>query len=226
MRLSNLPTVVSNCLAGAALGGWAAARGAGYPWSRVAGTAAAVGLMYVAGMILNDVCDLAVDRIERPARALPSGRITRQHALAVGVLCLLTGMALLWVEGAVAGWLGVGLAILIVGYDLGHRRSPWMMAVMGACRGMVYLVAAAVWPPLWPVLAGAAVLTGYTVGLSLVARGEHHSPTRIPIVLAMLAGISLLDASILLLLHQYLPAAAALVCALVTALAHRRIGGT
>jgi 4-hydroxybenzoate polyprenyltransferase len=224
-RLSNLPTVASNCLAGAALGA-VGASAAGYPWCRVAIAAAGVGLMYIAGMILNDVCDLAVDRIERPARPLPSGRIERRHALGAAIVCLVAGMGLLWVNGIVAGWLGAVLAIYIVAYDVGHRRWAWMMAVMGACRGMVYLVAAAVWPLTWPVLAGAAVLTGYTVSISLVARSEHKAPSRIRIVLAMLAGISVLDAAILVLLHQYPPAAAAGVCAVATALAHRRISGT
>jgi hypothetical protein len=42
----------------------------------------------------------------------------------------------------------------------------------------------------------------------------------------MLAGISLLDAAILILLHAYAPAAAAVFCALAAALAQRRIRGT
>ncbi len=36
---------------------------------------AASGLLYMAGMVLNDVFDLETDRHERPDRPLPSGRI-------------------------------------------------------------------------------------------------------------------------------------------------------
>ena len=227
-RVSNLPTVLSNCLAGTALGGAAAARGPAYPWARALATFAAVGLMYIAGMILNDACDLAIDRIERPNRPLPRGTISRPLALGVGICLLLAGLLGLWFAGLPAAFLGAALAGLIVLYDAAHRASPWFTIVMGACRGMVYLIAAAAvaWPPSWPAPAGAALLTGYTLSISLVARGEIQRPGRPTLVHALLAGISLLDAAILLCLRAYAPAAAAVFCALATALAQRRIRGT
>ena len=66
-RVSNSPTVVTNVLAGAALAG-----GQGAPAALLA---LAMVLFYTAGMYLNDLCDLARDRRERPERPLPSGLI-------------------------------------------------------------------------------------------------------------------------------------------------------
>ena len=43
-------------------------------------------LFYTAGMILNDVADLEVDRRERPERPLPSGAVSRTALAAFGAL--------------------------------------------------------------------------------------------------------------------------------------------
>ena len=227
-RVSNLPTVLSNCLAGTALGGAASARGPAYPWARALSTFAAVGLMYTAGMILNDACDLAIDRVERPERPLPRGAISLPAAVSVAVGFLIAGVLILALAGVPAALLAALLAGLIVLYDLAHRASPWFTLVMAACRGVVYLAAAAAvaWPLAWFTPAAAAVLTAYTLAISLVARAESEHPGRKTLIHAMLAGISLIDAAILICLHAYAPAAAAVFCAIAAALAQRRIHGT
>ena len=72
-RVSNAPTVVSNVLAGVALASVVAP-------VTVSGTfllAVALVLYYTAGMYLNDLFDLELDRRERPERPLPSGRVSR-----------------------------------------------------------------------------------------------------------------------------------------------------
>ena len=73
-RVSNTPTVVSNTVAGAVLASAAADAGT------VAVVAVAMALFYTAGMILNDVLDLEVDRASgrsgrcRPAQVIPQRR--------------------------------------------------------------------------------------------------------------------------------------------------------
>ena len=62
-RISNTPTVVSNTVAGAILTSSAADTGT------VAVVAVAMALFYTAGMILNDVLDLEVDRPSRTGAA-------------------------------------------------------------------------------------------------------------------------------------------------------------
>ena len=51
-------------------------------------------LMYMAGMVLNDVFDVEVDRVERPERPLPSGRIAVGWARWLGFEMLFVGAAL------------------------------------------------------------------------------------------------------------------------------------
>ena len=47
------------------------------------------GLLYVAGIVLNDYFDIEIDKRERPSRPLPSGNISKGHALAIALIALL-----------------------------------------------------------------------------------------------------------------------------------------
>ena len=59
-------------------------------------------LMYTAGMVLNDVFDIEVDRVERPERPLPSGRIAVGWARWLGFEMLFAGAALGVLVGVIA----------------------------------------------------------------------------------------------------------------------------
>ncbi|CAM3735295.1 4-hydroxybenzoate polyprenyltransferase [Deinococcus saxicola] len=165
-RISNSPTVVTNALAGAALVGGTG--GQALP--------AAIGmtLFYTAGMYLNDLLDVQIDRRERPERPLPSGLIAPGEAWAVTALLFAAGFALLLLAGGRAPLGGVVLAALIVLYDVWHKTNPLSPVVMGATRALVYLTAAlAVTPvPGVAVTVWALLLAAYTAGLTYVAKTE------------------------------------------------------
>ncbi len=170
-RISNTPTVVSNTVAGAVLAATAAEAGT------VAVVALAMALFYTAGMILNDVADLEVDRRERPERPLPSGAVSRSAAIAAVASLFVAGEALLLVEGVEPFLAGLGLVALIVLYDAWHKDNPLSPVLMGACRALVYFVAAfaVVGGVPTEVGAAAAVLLIYVVGLTQVAKAEGGS---------------------------------------------------
>src|ERR1043166_9840735 len=65
-RVSNLPTVWSNCLAGWWLGGGGEV--GNLPFLFIGAT-----LLYLGGMFLNDACDAEFDRQHRRERPFPSG---------------------------------------------------------------------------------------------------------------------------------------------------------
>ena len=167
-RVSNTPTVVSNTVAGAALVDVAA------PAGDVAVVAAAMALFYTAGMVLNDVLDLGVDRRERPERPLPSGRVSVRAALAAAVVLLAGGEVLLAAEGGRPALAGLALVALIVLYDAWHKGNAASPVLMGACRATVYAVAALALTasPPWELWAGAGMLLLYIVGLTQVAKAE------------------------------------------------------
>ena len=167
-RISNTPTVVSNAIAGGVLA--SAAAGAG----TVALVALSMALFYTAGMILNDVLDLDVDRRERPERPLPSGVVTRNAAVTAVIVLFAAGEALLALTGLEAFLAGLGLIALIVLYDSWHKGNALSPVLMGGCRALVYVIAAlavasAVETEVW---AAAGVLLLYIVGLTQVAKAE------------------------------------------------------
>jgi 4-hydroxybenzoate polyprenyltransferase len=185
-RVSNVPTVWSNVLAGMAA---ASAIADGSTYLRVAISAS---LFYTGGMFLNDAFDEAFDRRSRPERPLPAGDVTRGEVLGIGVGLLLVGELLLFPSRS-AAMLGALLAAAIVFYDYRHKGSAAAPVVMGMCRGLVYAIAGTVAGAAGAILAiGAAIMTGYVAGLTLVAKRVGASARWL--VPLLIAGISLVDA--------------------------------
>ena len=171
-RVSNLPTVWSNCLAGWLLGG--GGHSGIFFWLCLGAT-----FLYVGGMYLNDAFDAAFDQQHRPERPIPSGAISSGAVwlwgfgwLALGWLCLVS-------LGRDTNVLAVLLVACILVYDAVHKLLALSPLLMAACRFFLILVAAstaregvtglAIW--------SALVLAGYIVGLSYLARKESTQAT-------------------------------------------------
>src|SRR5439155_553254 len=103
-RVSNLPTVWSNCLAGWWLGG-------GENFSKLPFLFSGVTLMYLGGMYLNDAFDAEFDRQHRNERPIPSGAIPLRAVWQCGLGLLMVGAGLLFGAGTLPGLLGLMLAL-------------------------------------------------------------------------------------------------------------------
>jgi len=166
-RVSNLPTVWSNCLAGWWLGG-------GGNFGKLPFLLLGVSALYTGGMFLNDAFDEEFDRQRRAERPIPTGKISAQLVWRLGFAQLFLGILLLAFCGKVAAVAAVFLVLFILLYDFTHKfliASPWLM---GACRFWVYVIAGATGVDGlngWPIFCGVA-LAFYVVGLSYVARRE------------------------------------------------------
>jgi len=86
-RVSNLPTVWTNVLAGIVV--------AGAPLAWFLPAAAAASLFYTGGMCLNDAFDADIDTVERPDRPIPAGDVSRAGVFAGGAALMLMGEGLL-----------------------------------------------------------------------------------------------------------------------------------
>jgi 4-hydroxybenzoate polyprenyltransferase len=169
-RISNLPTVWTNVAAG-----WLLAGGGGLDtrlgWLMLAGS-----LLYTGGMILNDAADAKFDREHRKERPIPSGRVSVGAAWSVGLLMMLAGALVAKYFGAETA-IVFGLVAAILFYDLYHKPWPGAVWVMGACRVLLFMMAAsAAAPRHWlhvPVVTVCAAALGcYIVGLTMIARLE------------------------------------------------------
>ena len=170
-RVSNLPTVWSNTLAGIVL-----AHGTFTPGVLV-GLALAMSLLYVGGMFLNDAFDQEIDARERPERPIPSGLVSSREVYGVGFGLLAAGVALTaGIGGLRALGAAAGLAFAIVLYDAWHKKNVLSPALMATCRFLVYVTVACATTsePKWtPLLVGGGALFAYLMGLTYVAKQEN-----------------------------------------------------
>jgi len=246
-RLSNLPTVWSNTLVGAAMAWHLTDETAPVHCAFcIALAALAMSCFYIAGMALNDVLDVSIDQQQRPTRPIPSGRITSKAATLYTCTLFTLGLIIIALMHRPALIPALILAALIVLYNLVHHRWSYSVIIMGGCRAMVYLTAAvtlaggvvgdaaqSAWAAMMhvithsSVLFPAALLWLYVIMISLLARSEADKPGRVKLVMFMLAGISLLDALLLMALWQHWPfAALAVSCFALTRIGHRFIKGS
>ncbi|MEY4810247.1 MAG: hypothetical protein RI986_585 [Planctomycetota bacterium] len=175
LRISNAPTVVSQVFAGTAIGWYALPTGTALPLGVLVLVLVGVPLSYLAGMILNDVCDARVDAAERPDRPIPSGRISLLVARFVGGSMLLIGISMLAVASpATLSW-AIVLGVCILAYDMLHTFSAASFVLMASCRGLVPAIAAFAISGNtdWSILAWTAgAAFAFIAAVSITARNE------------------------------------------------------
>jgi 4-hydroxybenzoate polyprenyltransferase len=218
-RVSNLPTVWTNVAAGLAAGR--------APFDAGVVPAVSASLFYVGGMFLNDAFDAPFDAVARPDRPIPSGRVSRREAFAAGAALLVAGDLILLAapNARPAAGAGAVLAAAIVFYDARHKNRWYGPAVMGLCRALVYVLAAAATATVAPaVLVAAGVIWLYVVALT--AASKRAGPAASELVPWLLAAISLVDAAIIAFFGFPAVAAAAVVAFGATLALQRVIPGT
>ncbi len=87
--------------------------------------------LYVGGLVLNDLFDIKVDRLERPNRPLPSGRIKKGKAILVTVFLFSLGLVLAALVNPTSLGISLLLIVGIVAYDYRIKNGffrPFLMA--------------------------------------------------------------------------------------------------
>jgi 4-hydroxybenzoate polyprenyltransferase len=168
--------------------------------------------LYLAGMVFNDVFDREIDRVERPRRPIPSGRVSLTGAVVFGAALVATGLATAVAAGRNSALVAVILTTCIFAYDSLVKSTPAGPVVMGACRFLNVIFGAstaaslesgepslaAVWS--LPQLHVAGALAVYIAGVTWFARKEAIGGSRTQLAaaagtvnlgLALLAGFLL-----------------------------------
>jgi 4-hydroxybenzoate polyprenyltransferase len=170
----------------------------------------ASGLLYSAGMVLNDVFDVEQDARERSQRPIPSGAIALPAARRLGFGMLVGGVAAACVAGWLAGsarsgFVALILAIMILAYDILLKNTFAGPPAMGSCRLLNILlgmstgaiVADGLGGFTWAQLCVALGIGVYVTGVTWFARQEANRSPRSGLTLGiawMLAGFMLLAA--------------------------------
>ena len=165
MRIANLPTAISNVMAGYILAGEYSTRVRMficYPIPNLIVLLLFSALIYCGGMIQNDAFDTEIDAVDRPHRPIPSGRIGRRTAfiaaafmLALPITCLLAecAIAMVWHRVPISSsklfralplvLVFAGLPILITLYNGRLKKTFFAPALMGSCRTLNLLLGGA-----------------------------------------------------------------------------------
>lgn len=167
-RVSNLPTVWTNALAGAVL--------AGYPsLMPILVVGIALTLFYTGGMWLNDAFDAEIDAKERKNRPIPMGEISVGTVFTAGYAMLGAGVLLAFTFGTLPGLCGIALAIAVILYDWLHKRTALSPVIMGATRFFCYILAALAAAEITgSVVLGGLGLFAYIIGLTYAAKQEAY----------------------------------------------------
>ncbi|WP_380680870.1 UbiA family prenyltransferase [Salinigranum sp. GCM10025319] len=196
VRLPNLFTAPPDVILGAAL----VAGFGDVPIVEVAGLAVASVSLYAGGTTLNDYADAAEDDRERPERPIPSGEVSRRHALLLGVGFLGGGVAIASiVGGALAGVVAATLALLVGLYDGLLKGTAVGYLAMGGCRGTNVLLGTTVAGtvtalPAWA-LAVPAVVALYIASVTSMAERETETGDSRAVLVAV-AGVAVAAAGV------------------------------
>jgi 4-hydroxybenzoate polyprenyltransferase len=217
-RPSNLPTIWTNVAAAYIV--------AGAPMDSFPVAAAAVSLLYCAGMFFNDVADARFDAVARADRPIVSGEVSRPEAAIVGGFLMVDALVLLALlpSPALAMAWSFALIAAILFYDFNHKGKWYGPLVMGLCRALVYAVAAAgaVGVASADVMIAAAVMWLYVIALTQAAKTTGRGY----LVPWLIAGICIVDAIMIALAGAPLAAAVAAGGFVATLLLQRIVPGT
>lgn len=144
--------------------------------------------LYGGGVVMNDIFDLELDRIERPERPLPSGEAGFRGALLLGIGLLLLGVLAAAQVSPRSAWLAFGTGLLAVVYDAYGKHHPWLGPLnMGACRGGNLLLGMSILPLASWAWLPALIPVGYIAAITLISRGEVGGSGRSPLYGALAA---------------------------------------
>ncbi|WP_443642673.1 UbiA family prenyltransferase [Candidatus Levibacter sp. Uisw_134_01] len=175
-RISNLPTVWSNVLAGIVIAGGTI----GLQSTSI--LIASLSLFYIGGMFLNDAFDTKFDIVQRPERPIPSKKITQKMVFIIGFTLLILGIFLLYIEALRTNifnlnlilFLGMMLSAFIIIYNKYHKNNAYSPLIMGLCRISIYFIVSAFFLSYFNIhiFEASIFLLSYLIGLTYLAKQE------------------------------------------------------
>lgn len=237
VRLPNVFTTPSNILVGY-LATTPPAEANGF---HLAALMVSSGLLYIAGIVLNDYFDVEVDRRERPSRPLPSGSISKERAMSIALIALAAANAIALAVSPASLAVSAALTAAIIAYDYRLKRSPAGAFAMGSTRflnvilGASPALSAAVAsggravpvPGIWAAAIFAATsLFVYIIAIMILSKKEvsnekPNTSAAFSIIFAMIASIAL--AGIFLLQLQWVFLINLMIFAVVIIATYRRL---
>ena len=175
MRPANLVTAIADILAGLSLAKFIFSTDTSSIQTIILLCIATVGL-YGGGVVFNDVFDADLDAIERPERAIPSGKVSKQNATTLGISLLIIGVFCASVVSFQSMIVAFCVAILALVYNKFGKHHAFLGPInMGLCRGGNLLLGMSViMSPLQELWWIGTIPMLYIAAITMISRGEVH----------------------------------------------------
>jgi len=174
-RPANIITAIADILAGVTIATFSFSIEDINPTKVVFLCLSTIGL-YGGGIVFNDIFDLELDKIERPERVIPSGKVSKNNAIIFGILFLLLGVFGAMANSALSSLIALAVAACALIYDKYGKHHPFFGPInMGLCRGGNLILGMSIiensipqwwWIGLLPVC--------YIAAITMISRGEVH----------------------------------------------------
>ena len=174
-RPANIITAIADILAGVTIATFSFSMEDINPTKVVFLCLSTIGL-YGGGIVFNDIFDLELDKIERPERVIPSGKVSKNNAIIFGILFLLLGVFGAMANSALSSLIALAVAACALIYDKYGKHHSFLGPInMGLCRGGNLILGMSIiensipqwwWIGLLPVC--------YIAAITMISRGEVH----------------------------------------------------
>ena len=151
--------------------------------------------LYAGGIVFNDIFDIEDDKINRPERVIPSGRLLLKEANILGIILFTIGIISAFTVSLFSGVLAITIMALALLYDKFGKHHGFLGPInMGLCRGVNLILGMSINPDLEPEIFLIGLLPViFIAAITLTAQKETKGKNKAAIGLAML-----LDAIIVL----------------------------
>lgn len=144
--------------------------------------------LYSGGIIFNDIFDYETDKVNRPERVLPSGRISLKQGKILGAVLFLIGILSAFLVSELSGIIAVIVMFLALLYDKFAKHNKLLGPInMGLCRGGNLILGMSINltldPKYWII---GLVPVIFISAITLTAQKETKGKNKIAIGIAML----------------------------------------
>jgi len=196
MRPANIVTAVADILAGVAIAGIAINQFAiDLPVTTLIGLIIATIGLYGGGVVFNDFFDAALDKIERPERPIPSGRVSKQNAFILGATLLLLGIIAATYVSYLSGIIAVAISFFALFYDKYAKHSiVFGPLFMGLCRSLNLLLGMSILLPGLETHWYMALLPlAFIAAITLTSQGEVKGGNKGAVAIALILDVVILS---------------------------------
>ncbi|MGY6648586.1 UbiA-like protein EboC [Wenyingzhuangia sp. IMCC45574] len=189
-RPANILTAISDIIAGMAITGALASLFSDNNVAPLLLIVSTIGL-YGGGIVFNDIFDFEDDKINRPERVLPSGKVSLKTAILFGSFLFLTGIVAAFTVSIISGLIAIAITALALSYDKFAKHHAFLGPInMGLCRSGNLLLGMSIIPAtiqqFW--FTGFVPLA-FIGAITLVGQKEAHGNNQSSVLKAILLDI-------------------------------------